>query len=330
MLSKSEAFEMMREQEAVVARSQWSWGSYPSIYAMGHKAVADLLLDPVLVEEKVDGSQFSFGLFYDPEQGDVLKVRSKGAQMIPEAPEKMFSKAVEYVAELHREGRLHRGFTYRGEVLAKPKHNVLAYSRAPKHGIILFDINPNQEAYLSYDLKMQEADRLDLEIVPRLYEGLVTSIEQFREFLDRESVLGGQKIEGVVVKNYQRFGLDKKVLMGKFVSEEFKEVHARVWKAENPTQGDIIQTLIERYHSPARWQKALIHLKEQGKIEGSPRDIGVLMKEVWPDIRKEEEEAIKASLFSWAEDKIRRGVTAGLPEWYKEVLLKQQFDVDQG
>lgn len=40
-----------------------SWHSYPSTFALGHRAIADLLLDPVLVEEKVDGSQFSFGVF---------------------------------------------------------------------------------------------------------------------------------------------------------------------------------------------------------------------------------------------------------------------------
>jgi hypothetical protein len=40
-----------------------SWHSYPKLYAMGHRAIADLLLDDVIVQEKVDGSQFSFGLF---------------------------------------------------------------------------------------------------------------------------------------------------------------------------------------------------------------------------------------------------------------------------
>ena len=40
-----------------------SWHSFPSVYAVGHAALADLFLDDVIVEEKVDGSQFSFGLF---------------------------------------------------------------------------------------------------------------------------------------------------------------------------------------------------------------------------------------------------------------------------
>jgi len=39
--------------------------SYPSIYNLGHHAIATLLDAPVLVEEKVDGSQFSFEAFRD-------------------------------------------------------------------------------------------------------------------------------------------------------------------------------------------------------------------------------------------------------------------------
>jgi hypothetical protein len=54
--------------------------------------VTSLLLDPVIVEEKLDGSQFSFGRF-----GGELKCRSKGAQPNLFAPEKMFDIAVEVV-----------------------------------------------------------------------------------------------------------------------------------------------------------------------------------------------------------------------------------------
>ena len=39
--------------------------SYPKIYSLGHAAILDLLDGRVIVEEKVDGSQFSFGLFQE-------------------------------------------------------------------------------------------------------------------------------------------------------------------------------------------------------------------------------------------------------------------------
>lgn len=33
--------------------------SYPKIYAVGHREVRDIFRFPVLVQEKIDGSQFS-------------------------------------------------------------------------------------------------------------------------------------------------------------------------------------------------------------------------------------------------------------------------------
>lgn len=300
-----------------------SWHSYPKIYNMGHPYLADLFLDEVIVEEKVDGSQFSFGKFLDENDNSVLRVRSKGAQMIVEAPEKMFSKAVQTAKDLMPE--LRPGWTYRGEYLCKPKHNALVYDRTPDKSIIIFDINPGQERYLSYEEKAAEAKRLGLECVPLLRRGMVKTLEEFRALLDTESILGGQKVEGVVCKNYSRFGKDGKALMGKFVSEAFKETHSVEWKKDNPTGGDIVDRLIAAYRTPARWAKCLQHLREQGKIEGSPRDIGALMVELPDDLRADCEEQIKADLWEWAWPKIARGCKAGLPEWYKEELLRVQF-----
>jgi hypothetical protein len=304
-----------------------SWHSYPSVYNLGHRYVAGILSSPVTVEEKIDGSQFSFGVFLDSADQlarQVVRVRSKGAELNIHAPEKMFKAGVDWV--LANQLNLTPGYTYRGEYLARPHHNALSYDRVPKNNIILFDINDGEESYLSYEQKGEEAYRIGLEVVPHLHTGMVENIEQFRELLARDSILGGQKIEGVVVKNYSMFGQDKKALMGKFVSEAFKEVHQKSWAEGNPKSKDVVQQIIEMYRSPARWQKAVIHLRERGLIEDSPKDIGLLFKEVWPDILKEEEQAIKDKLFAWAQDAIRRGVTAGLPEWYKEELLKKQFE----
>lgn len=304
-----------------------SWGSYPSIYNLGHRAIADLFTVAVNVEEKIDGSQFSFGVTEDGE----LKIRSKGCQMLPDAPEKMFTLGVETAKQLAP--MLHPGWTYRGEFLAKPKHNTLAYSRVPDGHVIIFDINTSEETYLAYADKVAEASRLGLECVALLASGMIESAADLRELLDRESTLGGQKIEGMVVKprDYNLFGVDKKVLMGKFVSEAFKEIHGGEWRKENPTPTDIIDQIALDLKTPARWNKAIQHLAEAGKIDGSVRDIGALIKEVSSDIEKECADEIKDRLFRFAWPHIRRKVTAGLPEWYKDQLLRQQFEnVEKG
>jgi RNA ligase len=293
-----------------------SWHSYPKIFALGHRAIAELFLDDVLIEEKVDGSQFSFGRF-----GGELKCRSKGATLNVEYPEKMFAEAVETAKSLD----LIDGWTYRGEYLKKPKHNALAYDRVPNKHIILFDINTAEEEYLTYDDKRKEAERIGLEIVPIIHSGRVSDPSTLLAFLERESILGGQKIEGVVAKNYHRFGMDKKALMGKYVAEAYKEVHSAEWKESNPTTGDVIQRLILQLRTPARWNKAVQHLRENGELTETPKDIGNLIKEAQRDIEEECSDEIKESLYRYAISHIKRGVTGGLPEWYKEQLLQLQF-----
>lgn len=309
-----------------------SWGSYPSIYNLGHRAVRELLNYPHLVEEKIDGSQFSFGVFYednDLTHGLELRVRSKGAQMIPDAPEKMFNKAVETVKRIQH--FLHPDWTYRAEYLQKPKHNTLAYDRVPEGNLILFDVSTGDQEWLGPYDKAIEAARLGLECVPMLAcdtHGSGTSLESLRAIIDgTQSVLGGQLIEGVVIKPLvPLYGIDKKTLLGKFVSERFKEAHKGAWKESNPMSGDILDRLVKTYTHPGRWTKAVQHLREAGTLLDAPQDIPALIREVRADVLKEEREAIQEALWKWAWPHLERRVTGGMAEWYKEQLLAKQFE----
>lgn len=288
-----------------------SWHGYPSIFALGHKAVAELLLDPVIVQEKVDGSQLSFGV-YDGQ----LRIKSKSAPVHLEAPG-MFEHGVETIKRLD----LHEGWAYRGEYLMKPKHNTLAYNRVPSGHIVLFDINVGVEDYLPYEDIVKEALRVGLEVVPLMYSGMVDSAEQVKHFLERESFLGGQLVEGIVIKNYARFGPDKHALMGKYVSEKFKEAHKKEW---HKAKGDTVSQIISSLRTETRWEKAIYHLRDQGILLNAPQDIGNLLREVKADVLKEEAEWIKDKLFKEYVDDVLRGVTIGLPQWYKDRLLSQQ------
>ena len=291
--------------------------SYSKVFAIGHKQILDLFDGSVLVEEKIDGSQFSMC-----RKDGELFCRSKGKDLVIDAPEKMFERAVETAKSLD----LHDGWIYRCEYLQKPHHNTLTYDRIPDKHLILFDIDVGLEDYMSSGIKRDEANRIGLEVSPFLYIGNVCNLELLLDFLNCESVLGGTKIEGVVVKNYSKFTPDGKAMMGKYVSEKFKEKHQTQWKKTSPQQNDILQSIIESFTTEARWEKAIQHLAEQGKLEGSPRDIGPLIKEIPEDIRAECEDEIKDVLFKWAWGHIRRGVTKGAAEWYKERLAKAAFD----
>ena len=116
-----------------VQRSVASIHSFPKIFNLGDSAIGHLFEGPVEITEKVDGSQFSFGVF----DGEI-RVRSKGREFDVNAPDGLFVRACATVIRLAP--GLHDGWTYRGECVQKPKHNVLTYDRSPEGGIILFDI----------------------------------------------------------------------------------------------------------------------------------------------------------------------------------------------
>src|SRR5579872_4175597 len=118
--------------------------SYPQIFAIGHRSIKDIFSSPVVIEEKVDGSQFSAQRI----NGELL-CRSKGKEIVIDAPEKMFAKAVEAAQSCD----LHDGWIYRCEYPQSPKHNTLAYSRTPVKHLIVFDVMTAPETYLTPDEK---------------------------------------------------------------------------------------------------------------------------------------------------------------------------------
>ena len=290
---------------------------YSRVKALGHKEILGILNDPVVVTEKIDGSQISFGTI-----NDELSIRSSGADIYPESPPKMFEIAVKQI--LKRKDILKEGYIYRGEYLNKPKHNTLSYERVPKDNIILFDIDKNGLCnYLSYEEVAEEATTIGFEVVPLLYKGFAT-VDILKSFIGTKSILGGQNIEGVVAKNYSMFTRDKKVAMAKIVDTTFQEKHQKSWCKDNPARTDIINQIVETYRTEARWQKALQHLAELDKLEGKPRDIGNLIAEVKRDVKDECEEEIKEQLFKYFWNNIRRQITYDLPEWYKEKLMDNE------
>lgn len=289
--------------------------SYPSIFTLGHRVIKDIFSSPVVIEEKIDGSQFSMS-----RTNGVLRCRSKGKEIVVDAPEKMFAKAVETAKSLD----LHDGWVYRGEYLQSPKHNTLKYNCVPPGYIIIFDIQTGPEAYLSPIEKRTESHRIGLGCVPVFLGDLPGTVNMTRELaeelLQKDSCLGGCKIEGFVVKNYNLFTAEKKIAIAKFVSEAFKEKHAHEWKVSNPGAGDFVEILIASLKTEARWNKAVQHLREVGSITDSPQDIGMLINEVQADTLKEESDFIRDRLYAHFIGQINRGVIRGLPEWYKARL----------
>jgi len=294
--------------------------SYPKIYNVGTRDTENLFDGYLIVEEKIDGSQFSFGVT----NGNVC-VRSKGQQINITNPPKMFLVAIKTVMELVP--YLKNGWTYRAEYLSKRKHNVLYYDRVPEKHLMVFDITTDEHNFLSHRDKEAHAKELGLETVPLLYHGTLTDVEQVKFLLDRDSILGGVKIEGIVIKNYDKKNRHGDVLLGKYVSPTFREVHSSIHKSKGPYNKDngFIGELIKKYKTEARYEKAVQHLKEKDMLNFSTEDIGSLLKEINKDLLEEEGENIKEELFKWAWKQVTKGITNGFPIWYKEKLIKDSL-----
>lgn len=295
--------------------------SYPKIFSIGTDYIRDIFTEPVEVSEKIDGSMFALGKI----NGQVY-MRSKGAMLYAEHPQKMFVEAMSYIDSI--QDRLPEGVTFYAEYLRVPKHNTLKYDRVPKHHLALFGVKDASERFYDTDALSRFADMLGIEPVPILFMGSMTSASALMDFLDRDSILGGTKIEGVVVKNYSRRfvvgGQPMPLMAGKCVSERFKEVHRERWSTEEKGKSKL-DTFFGSFRTPARWEKAVQHLAERGELEHQPRDIGKLFKEVHQDIEAEEQDTIKTFLWNHFKDQLKRTATANLPNWYKERLAERAF-----
>lgn len=289
---------------------------FPKVHTLGHRRIQRLLDGEVVVQEKLDGSQVSFGI----REGQLF-CRSKGVAIDLGQVPNLFAPAVATAIRLHEEGKLTDGWTYRGEALCRPKHNTLAYSRAPEAGLVLFDIDRGPENRMKTERELRQwAEHLGLESVPYFYQGAGHRVtkDMLDSWLERESMLGGAKIEGVVIKNYDRFNEeDGKQLMGKYVSEAFKEAHRGDWKVRNPGRTDVVTSIIESYATERRWEKAVERMRDDGRLLGEPKDIGPLIGEVAKDVLEECGDEIRDALMKYFWKQIAKGVTNGLAEWYK-------------
>ena len=308
--------------------------SIPKIYRLGERFTNGIFDGPVVIEEKIDGSQFSFISEWSGDQKDapVLKCFSKSTEINLNDPG-MFRPAVETATRLWLAGLLEPGWHYHCEFLAKPKHNVLAYSRIPNNHLVLFDIK-SANFYAPVALKHEIADKLGLEPVPVLFDGLLSDIgsdtvpkasEAIAHLLGFDSVLGGQKIEGVVIKNYAKQHLDTQQegshpMTAKVVSDAFKERISCRPQRVKVGPGEEVERIVQALRTEARWVKAVQHLREAGQLANTSKDIGPLMKELHTDLETEEQDWIKQELYDAFIKKIKHGVAQGFPQWYQQIL----------
>lgn len=300
--------------------------SYPKIWHVGHRAVQGLFDGPVRVQEKVDGSQISF-----VKRAGKLYARSKGAMLVEGVTpddeivcDGMFEAGVRSILDSF--GRFPDDVVYRGEYLSKPKHNTLSYERVPVNHIVIFDIQVEEQWVQDPKYFHNLASLMGFETIPTCFTGEIASAGELDELMETTSFLGGTTIEGVVIKAHDRMTPFGDPMFAKYVSEAFKERHSKDWKQRNPRGKDAIANLIAVYRTDARWEKAIQHMRDAGKLENDARDIGGLMKELAEDFITECKDEVLEELWKAYGKQVVRGIQGGFPEWYKRRLMESAFD----
>lgn len=289
---------------------------YSKVHQMYHRETQKMRGKLLTIQEKVDGSQISFG-----RRDGKLFVKSHNHMIDIDNPEKMFALAVQNLKDL----MLPDGIVFRGEYLSKPKHNTLTYDRVPLRNIIIYDIEVGDGTndYMNWEDVKMNATLCGFEVVPTIFvdtfDNIMLETDMFDDMLKEQSILGGTTIEGIVVKCYSMVDCNEKILMAKYVSPKFKEMNGSNNRVKNTK--DVVAEIAKKFNTLARYEKTVQHLREDGQIIDDMTDIGPLMRELNRDFEDECVDDVKDMLYSHFRKKIMRGVSAGFPEWYKSKLL---------
>lgn len=294
---------------------------YGKILTIGDPLLKELFDGEVVIQEKVDGSQFRFGL----KDGKPWYGSKSVLYDDEHPPDKMFNVAMQKANGVLAEclSRDFKDVSFFCEFLKSQQHNSLKYGRVPKNNLVLFDVYNGMGGYWANSEQLLAYSTVfGFEPVPVLFKGVAT-IDTLAPLLETESVLGGVKIEGVVVKNYGKplilYGKGQ-TLMGKFVREEFKELNKAVWGVGESPQ----EKIAKMFPSEPRWMKTVQHAKEQGLLSNSPKDFAVLLPALEKDFYEEAEAVAKDELWK----RFKREIAAiavnrpAFVTWYKQQLME--------
>ena len=322
---------------------------FPKIKNMGDRLLTHLFDNESEISEKLDGSQFriyldSDGLFeVGSKNQEGLELFTSRIEMTKSnGKHDMFDLAVEQAEklklklEIYLDGIGAENITLYTEYLRSKKHNALCYERVPLNNLYLFGTIYLRDDKI-HNMRTSDlitlANELNLESPNILYEGKISNQEDLKEMLEGESILGGTKIEGIVIKNYSKtypvdlLSTERYVgfpLAGKLVRDEFKEVQGGEWNKQKKASS--IDGIAETYLTEARFLKSIQHLKEEEKLTFEKKDLAILIPEVLKDLLGEEGEQINRIILNKFHEEFRRRISNYVVKQYTEFLLNKQFE----
>lgn len=302
---------------------------YPKVLSLGQPLIANIFNHPVEISEKIDGSQCRIQL-----TEDFVKCGSKNVNL---ADEKMFRLAHEHAARMWREKvwwTFGDNITLFTEFLNKEKHNVLAYSRVPRNNLYLFGAMIGDE-HVRTDKLIELANELRIE-PPCIFASRkeVDSQSDIEEYIKLDSCLGGTKVEGVVIKQYNEsypplmsssqafFGYP---MAGKLVRDDFKERLNKEWSGKKQRETPLNKVTTE-FLTEARFHKTVQHLNDNGDLTYEMKDLKYIIPEFYRDlVDEEQDEIVKLAMEDFWRQLKRKSDAYAVKAW-KQYLIEKQFD----
>lgn len=298
-----------------------SYGSIDNINKVGNFTAPE----EMVLQEKIDGSQFRFQEQWEEDGGSRLVCWSRGQRLNNAAPPNLFAPAVATAQKLWREKLLIPGAVYVAEAMASKRHNVINYGRAPVGGMVLFDVFQGPSlGYASPELVKCIGERLGLEVAP--YHGSITAggavygktLEEKASVA--ESLLGGP-IEGFVLKGRAATDRGGGLLKFKVINPAYGETK----RMPKTPREDWLLSFGSELATPMLWGKAVLRLKEAGALTDTSKDIGAVIRSVIADIDKEHTEALSAVLWGRFRKTAYSNAINGLAQWYQARLVDEML-----
>lgn len=305
---------------------------HPKIPRWASKDGKEVLNNSVIyVQEKLDGSQFSFYL----DENKNLVCRSKNCIIDNNNPGTLFAPIVNYLLSIQTllKEYIMVGIEVFGEAFHKPKHNTLCYDRVPKNYLAIFGMKIFDCWVPLEDIKEGgKIEAIGLELIPYAkYTRELAFNDINSEYIDdsgsnldlseKISMLGG-KIEGWVLKSFDR---EYQMSLAKYVMPGFSEVKKlshgefKIPRAISAFDG-VLECVLNNTALKNRTIKAIQHLKERGELRYCSADIGRICKELVADLVIEEKQMIVDALWGVAEKEIRKKAPRGVAEFYHRLL----------
>lgn len=302
---------------------------FPKVLTLGQPLLIEIFNDPVDLTSKIDGSQCRIHL-------TEFNVEC-GSKNVDTADVKMFELAYQQADRIWNENiwqTFGDDITLFTEFLNKPKHNVLKYDRVPKNNLYVFGalIDGN---HLRTEELIELATELNIE-PPHIIASQIKieNPDDLNNYLETESILGGTKVEGIVIRNLYKsyppllvstMAFTDYPLVGKLVREDFKERLNKEWSGKKQRETPLAKVTTE-FLTDARFHKTIQHLNDNGELTYEMKDLKNIIPEFYRDLIDEEhDEIVKLAMEDFWRQLKRKCDNYTVQEW-KRYLVEKQFD----